>query len=619
VSRILGIDLGTTNSCVAYAELATPRVLTNREGSRTTPSIVAFSEDDQRLVGDIARRQGITNPQRTIFAVKRLIGRRYADAQVQRATDLLPYPVVEAENGDAYIEVGDRTFSPQEIAAFILMELKAYAEEALSEEITEAVITVPAYFDDAQRQATRDAGRIAGLDVQRIINEPTAAALAYGLERGSDRQTLAVFDLGGGTFDISILELNEGVYEVRSTAGDTYLGGEDFDRCVMDWLIEGFVASDGIDLRADRMALQRLKEAAEKAKCELSVEEEAPINLPFIATDENGPHHLKRTLRREEFESLVQDLVERTEGPCRDALEAAGLQPHQIDDVLLVGGQTRTPLVQRTVEKIFGREARRDLNPDEVVAMGAALQAGILAGGVKDIVLLDVTPLSLGVETRGGLFTRLIERNSTIPTKNAQIFTTVEDNQDAVSIHVLQGERDIAAENRSLGQFELVGVPPAPRGVPQIEVTFAIDSNGIVNVSARDLATNRTQGIQINPAGGLTTEEVDRLVADAEAHRRSDRERRGLQRLKQRLEGLIYTSRKAFDQMRDLIPQSQQEEILAMLNNSTKALSAGQRGEIETALFDLSALSEQLSEFVLGNVDKATPSTPPQAETESKS
>jgi len=614
VSRILGIDLGTTNSCVAIAELATPRVLNNREGSRTTPSIVAFSEDEQRLVGDIARRQGITNPQRTIFAVKRLIGRRFEDPHVQRAMDLLPYPVVEAENGDAYIKVGERVYSPQEIAAFILMELKAYAEEALGEAISEAVVTVPAYFDDAQRQATRDAGRIAGLDVQRIINEPTAAALAYGLERAGGRSTLAVFDLGGGTFDISILELNEGVYEVRSTAGDTYLGGEDFDRCIMDWLIEGFQSSDGIDLRADRMALQRLKEAAEKAKCELSVEEVAPINLPFIATDENGPHHLKRSLRREEFESLVGSLVARTEGPCLDALDAAGLRADQIDDTLLVGGQTRTPLVQRTVEKIFGRAARRDLNPDEVVAMGAALQAGILAGGVKDIILLDVTPLSLGVETRGGLFTRLIERNSTIPTKNSQIFTTVEDNQDAVSIHILQGERDIASENRSLGEFELVGIPPAPRGVPQIEVTFAIDSNGIVNVSARDVTTNRTQGIQINPAGGLTSAEVDRLVAEAEAHRRSDQERRGLQRLRQRLEGLIYTSTKAFDQMRDLVPQSQQEEIRALLNSGTKALSSGQRGEIETALFDLSALSERMSEYVLGNVESAAPPAPPPAE-----
>jgi molecular chaperone DnaK len=491
MGKIIGIDLGTTNSCVSVVEVLAPRVLANREGSRTTASIVAFTEDSDRLVGQIAKRQAITNPQNTVFAVKRLIGRKYDDPMVQRARAVLPYSLAEAPNGDVKIQIRDRHYSPEEISAFILREIKGFAEEALGESVTEAIITVPAYFNDSQRQATKDAGRIAGLEVLRIINEPTAAALAYGVDKRRGSKTIAVYDLGGGTFDVSVLELSDGIFEVKSTAGDTYLGGEDFDQRIMDWLILEFQNECGIDLRNDRMALQRLKEASERAKCELSAVAETPINLPFISADESGPRHLARTLTREHFESLVEDLVARTEGPCRDALEQARLRADQIDEVLLVGGQTRTPMVGRRVEKIFGRQPNREINPDEVVAIGAAIQGGILRGDVKDIVLLDVTPLSIGVETYGGLLTKLIERNSTIPTKNTQIFTTVVDNQDTVEIHVLQGEREVAAENKSLGRFELVGIPSSPRGVPQVEVTFAIDSNGIVNVSARDVATNK--------------------------------------------------------------------------------------------------------------------------------
>ncbi|HEX6200057.1 MAG TPA: molecular chaperone DnaK, partial [Thermoanaerobaculia bacterium] len=495
MAKIIGIDLGTTNSCVASVQGLAPEVLSNREGSRTTASIVAFAEDGDRLVGQIAKRQAITNPQNTVFAVKRLIGRKFDDEQVQRAAKILPYQLARAANGDVKLEIRGREYSPQEISAFILEEIKHFAEEALGEEVREAVITVPAYFDDSQRQATKDAGRIAGLEVARIINEPTAAAVAYGLAEGGSDKRIAVYDLGGGTFDVSILELGEGVFEVRATAGDSFLGGEDFDNRVMDWLIDEFGDETGVDLRTDRMALQRLKEAAERAKCELSTEEEAEINLPFISADESGPRHLARTLTRKKLEDLVRDLAEATEAPCLDALSQAGLRPDQIDEVLLVGGQTRTPMIAALVERIFGRAPNRRINPDEVVAMGAAIQGGVLRGDIKDLVLLDVTPLSLGIETHGGLFTKLIDRNSTIPTKSTQVFTTVVDNQDTVEVHVLQGEREFAKENRSLGRFELVGVPPAPRGVPQIEVTFAIDSNGIVEVSARDVATDRSQSV----------------------------------------------------------------------------------------------------------------------------
>jgi len=605
VSKILGIDLGTTNSCVAVVDVASPRVISNREGSRTTASIVAFTEDGERLVGQIAKRQAIINPRNTVFSVKRLIGRKFSDSEIDRAKDVLPYPLVEATNGDVAIEARDKQHSPEEISAFILREIKAFAEEALGEEITEAIITVPAYFNDSQRQATRDAGRIAGLEVLRIINEPTAAALAYGVDRDPGGKIIAVYDLGGGTFDISILELSHGVFEVKATSGDTYLGGEDFDQRVMDWLIQEFQTETGIDLRADRMALQRLKEAAERAKCELSSAEEVPINLPFISADESGPKHLVRTLKRSTFEEMIDDLVKRTEAPFLEAMEAAAIRPDQIDEVLLVGGQTRTPKVIKAVERVFGRPPNREINPDEVVAIGAAIQGGILRGDIKDIVLLDVTPLSIGVETRGGLFTKLIERNSTIPTKATQVFTTVVDNQDTVEIHVLQGEREIAAENKSLGKFDLVGIPPAPRGVPQIEVTFSIDSNGIVSVSARDVATNRSQSVQINPAGGLTKEEIDRLIEEAEEYSREDRERREIRRLKNRLEGLIYTNEKVIDQFKDMVDGNERQQIRETLLKSRMALTSGDRADLEAAMFDLNSISRQLSELMLQEVEES--------------
>ena len=605
MGKILGIDLGTTNCCGAVVDVAAPRVLANREGSRTTASIVAFTEEGDRLVGQIAKRQAITNPQNTVFAVKRLIGRKFDDPEVQRAREILPYPLVEAANGDVKIQIRDRQYSPEEISAFILLEIKRFAEEVLGEEITEAIVTVPAYFNDSQRQATRDSGKIAGLEVLRILNEPTAAALSYGLDNKGEADTIAVYDLGGGTFDISILQLSQGIFEVRSTTGHTFLGGEDFDQRIMDWLISEFETETSIDLRRDRMALQRLKEAAERAKCELSSAEEAPINLPFISADDQGPRHLSRTLSRAAFEDLVGDLVGKTEGPCREAIEAAGLRPDQIQEVLLVGGQTRTPLVGQTVERIFGGAPNREINPDEVVAMGAAIQGGILRGDIKDIVLLDVTPLSLGVETHGGLFTKLIERNSTIPTKATQIFTTVVDNQDAVEIHVLQGERELAAENKSLGRFELVGVPPSPRGVPQIEVSFAIDSSGIVSVSARDLATNKSQGIQINPAGGLTKDEIERLVQEAEEHSREDVQRREVRRLKNRLEGLIYTNDRVFEQFQEHLSEDERKKVRDTLIKARMALANDDRADLEAAMFDLNSVSRQLSELMLGNIEES--------------
>ncbi len=598
MGRILGIDLGTTNSCVAVLELQHPSVLANREGARTTPSVVGLTEDGERLVGQIAKRQAITNPVNTIFATKRLIGRKFRAEEVARAREVLPYEIAEGANGDVKIRVRGRDYSPEEISAFVLTELKQFAEEALGEDVTEAIITVPAYFDDAQRQATRDAGRLAGLEVKRIINEPTAAALAYGVDRKGS-EIVAVYDLGGGTFDVSILQLGDGIYEVKSTSGDTYLGGEDFDKRIMDWLLGDFQKSTGIDLRNDRMALQRLKEAAEKAKCELSTAEEASITLPFISADPSGPKHINTVLTRKVFEGLVGDLIDRTAGPCHDALKAAGLEPGEIDTVILVGGQTRTPRVQQIVAEIFGKEPSRDINPDEVVAVGAAIQGSVLRGEIKDVVLLDVTPLSLGIETHGGIFEKLIERNSTIPTKNSKIFTTVVDNQSAVEIHVLQGERGLARDNKSLGRFDLVGVPAAPRGVPQIEVTFAIDSNGIVNVSAKDQATGKAQGIQITPAGGLSGSEIERLIQEAQENEGADNARRDARIARTRLEGMLRSNEKVFSEFGRHLSAEDREQISLALKTARDACSTDSMPQIEAAITALKSGARALTQAML--------------------
>ena len=605
MGKIIGIDLGTTNSCAAILEVSQPVVLANREGARTTPSVVGLTEDGERLVGQIAKRQAITNPVNTIFATKRLIGRKFRSDEVTRAREVLPYEITEASNGDVKIRVRGRDYSPEEIGAFVLKEIRDFAEDAVGEEITEAIITVPAYFDDAQRQATRDAGRLAGLEVQRIINEPTAAALAYGANRRGS-ETVAVYDLGGGTFDISILQLGDGIYEVKSTSGDTYLGGEDFDKRIMDWLLADFEKSTGIDLRQDRMALQRLKEAAEKAKCELSTAPEATITLPFISADATGPKHINRVLARPVFEGLVADLIERTAGPCRDALDAAGLRPQEIDTVILVGGQTRTPKVQQMVAAIFGKEPSRDINPDEVVAVGAAIQGSVLRGEIKDVVLLDVTPLSLGIETHGGIFEKLIERNATIPTKNSKIFTTVVDNQSAVEIHVLQGERGLARDNKSLGRFDLIGIPAAPRGVPQIEVTFAIDSNGIVSVSARDQATGKAQGIQITPAGGLSTREIEKLIREAEENTAADEQRRELRRTRTRLEGLVAANERVYNEFGKLLSPDERERVQETFKRAHQACAAEVEKDIDSALADMQGISKLLTQAML----KRNPSSP---------
>jgi molecular chaperone DnaK len=586
MGKIIGIDLGTTNSCVCVIEGGVPHVIPNKEGARTTPSMVGFTQKGERLVGQIAKRQALTNPTNTVYAVKRLIGKKYADPEIQKIAKILPYHILEAPNGDIRIRIREQEFSPQEISAIVLKKMKEIAEDYLGEPVEEAIITVPAHFDDSQRQATRDAGRIAGLKVERIINEPTAAALAYGIDRKKEA-TVVVFDLGGGTFDVSILEISDGVFEVKSTSGDTFLGGEDFDQRIINWMVEEFRKSTNIDLTKDRMALQRLKEAAEKAKCELSTAMQTDINLPFISADETGPKHLSVTLTRSKFEALVDDIIRRTEKPCMEALMFANLEPAQVDEVILVGGQTRTPKVQEFVREIFSKEPNNQKNPDEVVAVGAAIQGGILHGEVKDLVLLDVTPLSLGVGTKGGLFTKLIERNSSIPTRASQIFTTVVDNQTKVEINVLQGERKIATENRSLGKFELVGIPPAPRGVPQIEVTFDIDSNGIVSVSAKDLATGQAQAMKIHPASGLSEDEIQRIIAEAAVHEKADEQRREVVELSNKIEGLLMTNEKTFAEFGKLLNQTDREQVRGSLDRARKAI------ELE----DLTALKESLAEL----------------------
>ncbi|HXV75052.1 MAG TPA: molecular chaperone DnaK [Candidatus Polarisedimenticolaceae bacterium] len=599
MGKAIGIDLGTTNCCMAVMEGGKPRVIATREGARTMPSIVAFSSRGERLVGQIAKRQALTNPHNTIYAVKRLVGRKFESPEVAKAMQLVPYEIVPSKNRDAWIRVRDRDFSPPEMAGFLLAFLKETAEDYLGTEVSEAVITVPAYFDDAQRQATKDAGRIAGLHVLRIVNEPTAASLAYGLDQGTQSRRIAVYDLGGGTFDISILQLGEGVFEVKSTSGDTFLGGEDFDQRIVDWLVTMFREESRIDLRTDRMALQRLKEAAEKAKCELSHEITAEINLPFISADETGARHLHTTLSRQKLEELVDDLVDKTRGPCEEALKLAGMKPADLDEVLLVGGQTRMPKVVETVRDIFGREPSRDINPDEVVGIGAAVQAGVLKGDVKDLVLLDVTPLSLGIETRGGMFTTIIERNATIPTRKSKIFTTVADNQTKVQIHVLQGEREIAAHNKSLGQFELVGLPPAPRGATQIEVSFDIDSNGIVSVQARDLATQREQKILVTPSSGLTEEEIGVIIDDAKKHSEEDRKRAEFIRARARLEGLVESNEKTYNEFGSMLAPDQQAAARKILDRAKKALESGSAAECTEALEKIAEMGRILSEVIL--------------------
>jgi molecular chaperone DnaK len=590
MSKVIGIDLGTTNSCVAVMEGKTAKVIENSEGGRTTPSMVAFAESDERLVGQAAKRQAVTNPENTLFAIKRLIGRRFTDPMVKKDVDLVPYKIVPAENGDAWVETRGRKYAPSQISAFILQKMKETAEAYLGEPVTQAVITVPAYFNDSQRQATKDAGKIAGLEVLRIINEPTAAALAYGMERKGSG-TIAVYDLGGGTFDISILEIGDGVFEVKSTNGDTFLGGEDFDKKIIDYLADEFKREQGIDLRKDRLALQRLKEAAEKAKIELSSAMQTEVNLPFITADQSGPKHLNVKMTRAKLEALVDDLIQRTVEPCRSAIRDANISAAEIDEVILVGGMTRMPKVFETVKQIFGKEPHKGVNPDEVVAVGAAIQAGVLKGDVKDVLLLDVTPLSLGIETLGGVFTRLIDRNTTIPTKKSQVFSTAEDHQTAVTIRVFQGEREMAADNKLLGQFDLIGIPPAPRGMPQVEVTFDIDANGIVQVSAKDKGTGKEQQIRIQASGGLSDAEIDKMVKDAEAHAEEDKKTRELVETRNHAESLIHATERTLKDSADKIAPADKdaaEAAVAALRDALKTDDAAAIKQKQEALMQVS-------------------------------